>query len=279
MLTDKILIEPLPYRRVISIQRKINTVGSEPLHLICDDYESYYVKNDKLNVPAVSIINEVICHYFLRLWNINTPDICMIELEEETIRQDYGIRHKPVFYSRPAFGSKEREGAFDFTEFLQVRGKVDFRKYYRPQMFAHIGLFDLWVENEDRPPDLKNLMLFEEDERYHFLAIDNAMAFRIGAYDTLMNRTFWATEDQYILQSVFFKQLRRFLKADKEWYIKERENFYLCIEKCKRYYDEIIKQLCPEWGFLDETITVLYNYLFDEKRNESVYNEYLRMWK
>ena len=273
------MIDPLPYRRVISIREKLNTTGSEPLHLICDDYESYYVKNDRQNNPAISIINEVLCHYFLRLWNINTPDICLVNLEQETIRQDYGPKHKPVFYTRAAFGSKRHEDALDFTEFLQVKGKIDYRKYYRPEMFAHIGLFDLWVENEDRPPQLKNLMLFEEEERYHFLAIDNAMAFRTGAYNTLADKTFWATEDQYMLQSLFFKQLRRFLKLDKEWCRKEQENFYLCIDKCKRNFSDIVKLIPPEWGFFDETITVVHDYLFDEKRNESVYNEYVRMWK
>jgi hypothetical protein len=273
------LIELIPYRRAISIRNKLNTIGSEPLHVICDDYESYYVKNDRQNSPASSIINEVLCHYFLRFWNINTPDICLINLEEETIKQDYGARHKPAFYSRPAFGSKEQEGAFDFSEFIQVKRKVEFRKYYRPEMFAHIGLFDLWVENEDRPPDLKNLMVFEEDERYHFLAIDHAMAFRTGAYNTLTDKRFWATEEQFMLQSLFFKQLRRFLKRDKGWCRKEQENFYLCISKCKRYFSEIVQLIPLEWGFFDETITILYDYLFDESRNESVYNEYVRMWK
>ncbi len=273
------MIEPIPYRRVISIRDKLNTVGSEPLRLICDDYETYYVKNDRQNSPAVSIINEVLCHYFLRLWNINTPDICIINLEAETIRANYGSKHNPVYYQRPAFGSKEQEGAFDATEFLQINGKVDFKKYYRPEMFAHIGLFDLWVENEDRPPDLKNLMLFEEEERYHFLAIDNAMAFRTGAYQTLTDNTFWATENAYMLQSMYFRQLRRFLKLDKKWWEKEKENFYLCITKCKRYFADIAQLLPLEWGFSDDIKTIVSNYLFDEERNKSVFNEYIRMWK
>lgn len=273
------MIEPLPYRRVVSIQRKINTTGSEPLHVICDDYASYYIKNDRENSPASSIINEVLSHYFLRLWDINTPQICLTKLEEETIRQDYGARHKPFYYSRPAFGSKEHDGAFDFTEFLQIKGRVDFRKYYKTEMFAHIGLFDLWIENEDRPPDLKNLMLYEEEERYHFLAIDHTMAFRTGAYSSLKDKSFWATEGQFMLQSLFFKQLRRILKLDKGWCRKEQEYFYLCIEKCKRHFNEIVQLIPPEWGFFDETITVLYEYLFDEKRNKSVFNEYVRMWK
>lgn len=273
------MIEKIPYRRVISIRDKINTVGSEPLHLICDDYQSYYVKNDKLNSPAASIINEVICHYFLRLWQINTPSVCLIKLEPETMRSNYGARHKPLYYARPAFGSKEQDGAFDVTEFLQIRGKVDYKKYHQPGMFAHIGLFDLWVENEDRPPDLKNLMLVEEEEQYHFLAIDNAMAFRTGAYQTLSDNHFYPTENAYMLQSPFFRQLKRYLKLDKEWCKKEQDNFYLCISKCKRYFSDITNMLPPEWGFSEDLKTILSNYLFNDERNKAVFTEYVSMWK
>ena len=273
------MIEPISYRRVITIRDKLPTVGSEPLLSICDDYQTYYVKNDRHNIPAISIINEVLCHYLLELWCINTPDICIINLEKETLKNDYGVRHKASFYERLAFGSKEQEGAFDASEFLQIKGKIDFKKYYCPEMFAHIGLFDMWLENEDRPPELKNLMLFENEELYHFLAIDNAMAFRTGAYKTLTDNTFWATENAYILQSLYFRQLKRFLKLDKEWCRKQHEYFYLCIMKCKRYFTDITQLLPSDWGLSEETKKDIYNYLFDEERNKAVFNEYIRMWK
>ena len=74
-------------------------------------------------------------------------------------------------------------------------------------MLGRIGLFDMWIENEDRPPDLKNLMLFEKEDRFHFLAIDNTMAFRTGAYGTLAEPQFYATENNYCLQSAFLRYL------------------------------------------------------------------------
>ncbi|HLG38317.1 MAG TPA: HipA family kinase, partial [Chitinophagaceae bacterium] len=210
------MIESIPYIRAISIRRKLNTVGSEPLHLIGDDYNAYYVKNNQRLFPASVLINEVVCHFLLKAWGINTPDIALIEIEKETLNQNYGTRHRKLYYERLAFGSKEVEAAFDLTELATIKGKVDFKKFYRPEMFARIGLFDMWVENEDRPPDLKNIMLFEVDERYHFLAIDNAMAFRTGAYETLTDNEFYPSESNYCLQSAFFKRFRRYLRAERE---------------------------------------------------------------
>ena len=194
--------------------------------------------------------------------------------------QNFGARHRKSYYERPAFGSKEIEGAFDLTELAIVKRKVDFKRFYRPEIFARIGLFDMWVENEDRPPDLKNIMLAEKDERYHFYAIDNAMAFRTGAYETLTDKRFYSTEGNYCLQSTFFKRFRRFLKAaDKEWPKTEADNFYFCVANSKRYLSECINLIPADWGFTHEIQNVLEKFLFNDERNHSVFNEYIRLWK
>jgi hypothetical protein len=273
------LISPIPNRRVISITEKKSTVGSEPLYVICDDYEPYFVKNSQALSPAWVMINEVICHYFLKEWDIITPSIALITLEAETIKANYGPKHKPIYYEKLAFGSKELDGAFDMSEFQSVRGKVDFKKYDNPIRFAHLGLFDMWVDNEDRTPNLKNMMMFERDEKYHFLAIDQAMAFRSGAYDSLKNTEFYPTVDNNILESTFFKELNRFLATDKELFSKERENFYLCIEKCRNILPEIVKAMPENWGFTSELETIMAGFLFNNERNEAIFSEYQVMLK
>lgn len=273
------MIAPIPSRRVISIKEKIETVGSEPLYVICDDYEAYYVKNSGLLIPATTLINEVYCHFLLEAWGLPTPKIALVHLETETIKENYGVRHKPVYYDRLAFGSKQVDGAFDVIGFLAVSRKVEFKKYHSPLQFPQIGLFDMWVENEDRPPDLKNVMIFDEDDKYHFLAIDQAMAFRTGAYSSLEVPQFYPTEDNYILQSQFFNDLKRFVKVDKNYLEKEKENFYLCVNNCKQIFFQIIPLIPPSWGMTKEIETLLAGFLFNEERNDGVFNEYVRMWK
>ena len=74
--------ELIPHIRAISILQKLNTVGNEPLLLIGDDYNNYYVKNNQLLLPASGLINEVICHFLLKAWSINTADIAIVEIEK-----------------------------------------------------------------------------------------------------------------------------------------------------------------------------------------------------
>jgi len=236
----------VPHITAISIIGQKPTVGSEPLHVIGDDYGGYYVKNNRQQLPAAYLINEVIGHFLLKAWQINTPDIAFVTMPKETITKDYGSLHKKAYYHRLAFGSKEVEGAIDMTEAFSIKGKVDFKKYYQPEMFARIGLFDMWTENEDRATDLKNIMLVEKDERYHFMAIDNVMLLRTGAYNTLTFNDFTSIENNYCLQSTFFMIFKRFLKAlDKNWVSREK-NFYLCVEKSKQYLEACYKILPEE---------------------------------
>lgn len=274
------MILPLPHIKAISIVGKKTTVGSEPLHVIGDDYNAWYVKNNKQLSPASYLINEVIAHYFLKVWNVNTPDIALVNMPKETLFRDWGSMHKKSYYHRMAFGSKEVDGAFDLTEIATIKGKTDFRKYAQPTMLGRIGLFDMWIENEDRPPDLKNLMLFEKEDRFHFLAIDNAMALRTGAYGTLTEPQFYATENNYCLQSTFFQVFKRYVKAlNKNWAIAEEENFYLCVNNCKQCFSEIARYLPAEWGYSPEIEQTIYKFLFNEQRNKQVFNEYIRLYK
>lgn len=272
------MIITVPHIKAISIVGQKPTVGSEPLHVIGDDYCGYYVKNHKQLTPAAFLINEVMGHFLLKAWQINTPDIAFVTMPKETITKDYGSLHKKNYYNRLAFGSKEVESAFDMAETFTIKSKVDFKKYYQPEMFARIGLFDMWTENEDRPPDLKNIMLFEKEERYHFLAIDNAMLFRTGVYNALTYNEFIATENNYCLQSSFFRIFKRFLKAlYKDWAKTEEKNFYLCIENSRKYLEASSKILPEEWGFNDELENLLTSFLFNDNRNKQVFTEYIRL--
>ena len=268
----------VPYITGISIIGQKPTVGSEPLHVIGDDYNGYYVKNHRQQIPAAYLINEVIGHFLLRAWQLNTPDIAFVNMPKATMNKEYGSLHKRVYYNRLAFGSKEVSGAFDMTEAFSIKGKLDFKRFCQPEMFARIGLFDMWTENEDRAADLKNIMLMEKEQQYHFLAIDNTMLFRTGAYDTLTLDDFNGIENNYCLQSTFFVIFKRFLKAlNKKWTVTEENNFYLCIENSKQYLEACFKILPEEWGFNPTLEKLLTGFLFNNDRNKQVFTEYLRL--
>lgn len=272
------MLQSPPYKKVISVNKKLPTDGNEPLLVIADDYNTYYVKNSGTTTPAYHMINEVICHFLLNAWNIPTPEIAYMHIEKISLKEDWGIRHKKKYYDRFAFGSKQIPSTFDANFFLSIDGKVDFRKLSNPLCFPRIGLFDLWVENDDRPPqDLKNLILQPNEDSYTFFAIDHAFAFRTGAYETLNDTRYYSNQGYSILEALIFRQLIEHVK-DGDWRKRERENFYLCIEKSKAIFPYISQLLPLNWGFTKENETLVYNFLFDEKRNNSLFEDYINYW-
>jgi hypothetical protein len=272
------LLKSPPYQKVISINKKLSTDGNEPLLVVTDDYSSHYVKNSGITTPAYHLINEVICHYLLSAWDIPTPEIAFIQIEQNSLKEDWGTRHKKNYYDRFAFGSKQVDDAFDANIFLSIDGKVDFRKILNPLCFPRIGLFDLWVENDDRPPEnLKNLMVQPMDDFYKFIAIDHAFAFRTGSYETLNDTSFSGTQGYCILEAVIFRQLLKYVK-DGNWREREKENFYLCIEKSKTIFPYISQLLPLNWGYNKEIETLIHNFLFNEERNNSLFDDYINYW-
>ncbi len=260
--------------------KKLPTVGSEPLLILGDDYEAYYIKNSALLSPAWALVNETLCHYLLRIWGLPTPDAAFVKVEEVTLQAGFGIRHKPPFYERPAFGSKEISKAVDLSDYLigGLRGKVDFRKFQNLIDFAMIGLFDMWVENEDRPPDLKNILLTPYYQQFQFVPIDHAMAFRTGAYSSLEDQQFWATEGQYCLQSALFRSMKQLLKQnDKRWVKGVEDVFYLCVEKSKAQFWNIVTALPQAWGLDEPLANTIYAFLFCANRNRQVFEEFIRI--
>jgi hypothetical protein len=274
------MISTLPHIKAISVLDKKPTVGSEPLLVLGNDYQAYFVKNHRQLPTAATMINEVLGNLLLNAWQLPTPEIALIEMPEATLQGDWGERHKKSYYRRPAFGSKQVAGAFDLTPIANISGKVDYRKLMHPEEFARIGLFDMWVENDDRPPDLKNIMLHESDLRYRFLAIDQAMIFRTGAYDTLSNKKFWPTEGNYCIQSNYFHSLKRFYKfSNPNWAKIEQENFYLCINRCRSQFKDFRSLIPPDWGYTSEIEALIFDFLFDNDRNKEILNEYIRLFK
>ena len=75
------MIEDLKYLDAISFIKEIPTDGHSPLMVITNDFNAYYIKNTKGQHPATPIINEFICHYLLKAWGINSPNISAVTVD------------------------------------------------------------------------------------------------------------------------------------------------------------------------------------------------------
>lgn len=264
------MIEELKYLEAISVIEEITTDGHSPLKVLCNDFSQYYIKNSSGKAPNYTILNEFVCHYLLRLWNIPTPDIAAILLLPERLPEDLSERHKKHFYHTLTFGSKKVENSTELNSFLSGK-KINLNQFVNPEVIVRIGLFDIWVENTDRKPTNMNLLIAEKGKKFEFYAIDNAFTF-----DTLAYRDLYFgitnTWDQSILNTDLARVIvKTYLKQGK-WIDSLRDYFYICIAGCQQHFDEIVNNLPKELCF-DELKEDLRSFLFNENRNKLVFEE------
>jgi len=268
-------VESIKHIRGISLLDEIHTVGNSPLKVLADDFKIYAVKNSKNKHPARDIINELLAHYFLKLWGIQTPSISLITMNHDYLLPNLSVNHQPNFYNKDVFASKWIDNAIEITSIYQISNKFDYKKFHYPEVLFKIGLFDLWVENEDRRPNNHNLILQNIEGKFHILPIDHAFIFGPMNYINLNPSEFCASGSESIFFTNLALSLKKYLKKNKIWHPIDKDYFYLCLEKCKEEYSNIVANIPITWGFTDDHSSKLYDFLFNEERNDAVFQEYL----
>lgn len=269
------IIKPINHITAISFKEEIYTSGNSPIKVIGNDYEMYLVKNSKNKNPATDIINEVLAYYFLSLWKIPIPKIAVTKIDTSQLLPEYSRNHKPIYYEKEVFASHWLSNTLDINELFEIKNKRDYDKYYNPEVIFEIGLFDIWVENDDRKPTNQNLILHKHNGLQHIVPIDHAFIFGSNDYLELNPDYFAGSDNDNIFISNLAKSLLKYKKKSKAWAKIDREKFYLCIQKCKENYVNIVKNIPESWGFTQIHQNKLYEFLFNESRNKAVFEEYL----
>lgn len=267
----------IPRLKVISSGDEIHTTGNSPVKIIAEDYEMYLAKNSKSKNPACDIINELLAHCFLKLWELKTPEIAILDFSTDLVRPEYSkANHNPLFYQKPVFGSKWKKNAFDSNKFIDLKSKFDNRDFNDPLDVFKIGLFDIWVENDDRKPTNHNLMFEEDDnQKFNIIPIDHCYIFSTMNYQSLSAANFCPIANENLLVTDLAKSLKKIKHQNRNWDAEDKEYFYLCISKCEKYFEEIIRYIPTEWNFSVEDAKSLKSLLFDNNRNKKVIADYL----
>ena len=264
----------IPYLNAISLREEVQTDGNSPIKVVAEDYLMYLVKNSKNKNPATDIINELLCFYFLHAWNIPVPDAALIKVNPTQLLDEYSSNHKPHYYKKVVFGSRWID-AIDCNTFISVSNKPEYKKYNNPEIIFQIGLFDIWVENDDRKPSNNNLLLQSIEGRQNMIPIDHAFIFGTVKYTDLDPSAFTPIENENIFITNLAKSLKSYKKSAENWLQRDQESFYLHVEKCKEIYSEIVATIPETWGFNVESQTSLHNFLFNNERNKKVFDEYV----
>ena len=155
---------------------EISTDGHSPMKFICSDSNIYYCKyrvNHKLE-ELDCLIYEVVCHNLLKLLNIPTPDIALIELLEGTFSEKNLARNRS--FAKPGvlcFGSKEIKNSNLITGFELINDVDSLNLIYNPYDLVKIAIFDLWINNIDRG----------RNENYNLLSSGHKGQLKIWAFD------------------------------------------------------------------------------------------------
>jgi len=269
-----LMIESLPYRKVVTIRREITTTGHSPLEVLADDYNIYFIKSAQDQKPSYRLISEFLCHYFLKCWHIPTPAIAEVTLDSKLITDGFSDKHKKHFYNRSCFGSQSIKDSIDLNEFFNPRSKPDFKKFYNPEILFKIALFDIWVENDDRKPTNNNILLQPVNGRFNIIAIDHAYTFNTMNYDDLNPIFVSLSFNDTILLSPLGQSVKKRLKKDAQWLADVKENFYLCVKLCEQNFIDISASVPQHLGFDLRLQTKLHSFLFNEKRNSKVFTEF-----
>ncbi len=158
---------------------QLPTAGSVPCLFECSDGETYYVKHT--GNGRTQVINELLGAKLLKLLDLPTPEVALVEIVPETIDGISFLRKTPEGLG---FGSQMLVGVTRGLDSFDLIKGAEIRKFPASQTLIGIVLFDLWVYNIDRTPRNPNVLLQEiEADNLRFVAIDHALMLDDHPYD------------------------------------------------------------------------------------------------
>ena len=236
----------------------IETGGSRPVRLFCSDLNHYVCKYFTGAGPAYSLFNEYIAASFLKLWSLPVPDFAFVVVRRDHVQYS-GLPYH--YFNAPCFGSLALSLVKDVDKFFM--SLPQFRKESDLALtdFLRIGLFDIWLSNEDR--NFNNFNLLYDITGKRFVPIDHVQCFNGNNLDKGPSII---TDNESVLSSPLIKQLfSRTLQTNLAGFrITLETEFRTNIDTCHANLQEIFRQLPDEWQLDIPSLSSRLNYLFTD---------------
>ncbi|MDO7742360.1 MAG: hypothetical protein MUP99_01260 [Pedobacter sp.] len=224
---------------ITSISRVIPTAGSLPVVVLANDFEEYACKYDS----GSKLINDYLGHQFLQHWGLQTLPAALVQIQKEHIPKEIlGGRIQMHLFDKPSFGLRYNNDAASISDvLLGLRGDhYEVSKFTDRYDLMNIGLFDLWLANNDRNENNSNLLIIDSK----FIAIDHADIFDgCGLGRPLSQLT---NEDSILNSSLAATFLSNKTKRENRCkeLIVQFPNF---VSNCKKALPELINHIPDEW--------------------------------
>ena len=122
---------------------------NKPILAICDDGHTYVIKHNRSKKPSTILAIELVAYYFLKLWNIPTPEIALVTVLPEHIKGIENTDVREAFFALPCFGSRFYKDAMEFNNFFGNIQPYEKSKFSNKANFLRMALFDIWLKNDD----------------------------------------------------------------------------------------------------------------------------------
>ncbi len=260
---------------ITPITKIYETSGSNPVLVLCDDYNFYVVKYKKSTV-GTNLFNEYLAASFLKIWELHVPNFEIIKVLQEHIPPSFDSRIQPHYFDSSCFGSRFSRDYSDVTLFLNPTTKNWKDQFsYKEEIFL-IALFDIWISNEDRNFNNPNLM-YDLSTNNRFIPIDHQFIFSGSNLEYGISQL---TFNDSILNYPLAKKLFTKKALNTELIATIEEKYYLCIDKCAKNIEHIFVEVPEDWNINKEkTKSLIKENLFTQQwidKSFSSFKEFLQ---
>jgi hypothetical protein len=245
----------IPRRRTLYKSELVYSSGDNPILVTCTDFLDRVCKHGRLT-PSI-LFNEVVGSKFAECWNLKTPPISLIDVDEEHLPDTQRNIVQPAFFRKPCFGSLyiQTSTVIDQTVIPSFRKDSFRRKIANKNDLLKIALFDIWLGNEDRHQGNSNLLLDQSlPKEYYFNVFDHGAIFNTNS---LKYGIQLITDNESLVHTDISKILFGRINNLSQIVDNIVEDFYLCVVECEEEIENIISDIPPEWSLDLENLEVL----------------------
>lgn len=273
-----LLLAPLLYKDVIEVRKETRATNHSPLLVLTSDLEEYFSKTPKDQTPELNIICEFLCSYLLQCWDIKTPEIAALKVDSGIIKIPLSPNHKRNYFSRHSFGSKILDPVVVLDAIMSIDTKHDYNKFENPVDILKIGLFDIWIENDDRKPTNTNILVKNDGNGFNFYAIDHSFTFSSMKFiDLNPVKDLGVSYNDSILYSDFTQSVYNLLIRNRKKLLDELKDYFIdSVTNCQNNFNYITNNIPKDLGLSAQDISAIKKFLFSKARNKRVFTEFCR---
>ena len=103
-----------------TIQKKYNTIGSEPVRVKCEDGNSYVCKYS-IGTITDFLFYELLAASFLKTWDLGIPDFKFVKVKAHHVDENLELKKK--YFDKTCFGLRYNELYLDINQSFRQRPK------------------------------------------------------------------------------------------------------------------------------------------------------------